>query len=292
MIILIKKTAAIGFLLFVLLWMAGIIRAFTREYPPPAPAIPSLASVSGREYVNPSQQFANNLKAIGLIQTPLPLVLDQPEVEKIRITEKTANLTSGSTAFKEDESAIRAAIKAHQADIFTERYSGIEPGRRWIIEIGVHPDKFDDLLDKLRGVGHLSSITIEQKDRTGEFRKLHAQRQSLKQYLATITALRAGKNASLEDALKLEQKIQDIEKELQSLSVQFGELLGKESYYHVHVTLIEYQPGDRHDRTYSITHRLGDGFVWAIAWWFGAALVIALAAGTVLSIRVLRQKAA
>ncbi len=290
-----KKFAALGFLLFMLLWIVGVIRGFTLEYPPPPPlALEGLSlSSSGRDYVNPSNgNFAHNLKQIGLIQTPLPLVLDNPEVEKIRITEKTALLTAGSTAFKKDEAAIRDAINTFKADIFAEKKSGIEPARRWTIEIGVHPDRFDDLVETLRGIGNLSTITVEQKDRTSEFRKLHAQRQSLKKYLESITKLREGKNPSLEDALKLEQKIQDIEKELQGLSVQFGELLGKESYYHVHVTLIEHQPGDRHDHTFTIGQRVGSGFVWAITWWFGAALAMALAVATYVSVRVLRQKAA
>src|SRR5262249_24925758 len=145
------------------------------------------------------QNWANNLKQIGLIQTPLPLVLDNPDVENIRITEKTALLSSSTIAFKEDEASIRAAIKTYEADIFTEKKSGIEPGRRWTIEIGVHPDKFDDLVADLRGIASLATVSVEQKDRTSEFRKLHAQRQSLKKYLDSITKLREGKNPSLED---------------------------------------------------------------------------------------------
>jgi uncharacterized protein YfcZ (UPF0381/DUF406 family) len=288
-----KKAAAVGFLAFMGFWIVGALQTLGREYPPPAP--PSLTLFSGfssgpdRGYVA-SNNFANNLKQIGLIETPLPLVLDKPDVERIRITEKTAVLASTSTAFKNDEMKIRAAIQAQGADIFTEKKSGIEPERRWHVEIGVHPDKFDDLVDNLRTVGSLASITFEQKDRTSEFRKLHAQRQSLKKYLESITKLREGKNATLEDALKLEQKIQDIEKELQNLGVQFGELLGKESYYHVHVTLVEHQPGDRRDRTYTIGQRIGDGFVSAVTWWFGVALALGLAAATYVSVRVLRQR--
>ena len=284
-----KKIAALAFLLFMLLWVAGVIRSFTLEYPPPPPLV-SLSSE--REYVNPSSRnFANNLKQIDPNQTPLPLMLDNPDVDKIRITEKTAVLTSGTTAFKNDEASVRAAIKAQQADVFTERKSGIEPARRWTIEIGVHPDKFDDLVENLRGIGSLSTITVEQKDRTREFQDLYSKRQSLKKYRDSITKLREGKNPSLEDALRLEGKIQDIEKELQALSVQFGELLGKESYYHVHVTLIEYQPGDRRDHTFTIPQRIGHGFLWAITWWFGTALALALVAASCLSAWMLRSKA-
>ena len=106
----------------------------------------------------------------------------------------------------------------------------------------------------------------------------------------SITKLREGKNPSLEDSLRLEGKIQDIEKELQGLSVQFGELLGKESYYHVHLTLAEFQPGDKRDRTFTISQRIGHGFLWAITWWFGTALALALVAASYVSVWVLRQK--
>jgi hypothetical protein len=104
-----------------------------------------------------------------------------------------------------------------------------------------------------------------------------------------MTKLRDAKNLTFDDSLKLEQKIQDLEKELQSLTVQFGELLGKESYYHVHLTLVEYQPGDRRDPTYSIPRRILHAFLWAVAWWFGAALAAGLIAATAFSISILRR---
>jgi hypothetical protein len=82
MLLYLKKIAALGFLLFMLLWIVGVIRGFTLEYPPPPLALETLSLSSGREYVLPfNGNFAHNLKQIGLIQTPLPLVLDNPEVE-------------------------------------------------------------------------------------------------------------------------------------------------------------------------------------------------------------------
>ena len=208
----------------------------------------------------------------------------------MRVTEEREFLAMGSANFSDDESAIRKAVKDFKAEIFTEFNGGIEPSRRVTLEIGVNPERFDDLVAKLQTIAKLSSISVEQKDRTGEFRTLHAKRQSLKNRLAAILKLTEGKNPSLEDALKLEAKIHEIEKELQALNVQFGDLLGKESYYHVHVTLVE-RSGGRGDRTYTLPQRVGHALVWALGWWLAVALAIAVFAGACLSVWVLKQRA-
>lgn len=285
-----KKIAAIGFLVFLVLWIVATIQGMGASYPPPTP-MPILFSDSDKEYSRSNANYANNLKQIGLVETSLPLVLDGPGVEKIRILEKRATMVETATDFATKEAEVRASIEEYSATVFNEKSSGIEPDRKVTLEIGVNPDHFKSLVDKLSKITHLSSISVEQKDRTSEFRKLFAQRQSLKKYLEAITKLRDAKNMTFEDSLKLEQKIQDLEKELENLTVQFGDLLGKESYYHVHLTLVEYQPGDSRDTTYTIPKRLFNAFWWAIIWWFGVAFVAALIAATAVSIVVLRQKA-
>jgi hypothetical protein len=282
-----SKAAAVGFLTFLALWIAGTVRGLTLDYPMPNPI-----DISSYRQGVQGMQNANNLKDIaGLPQTSLPIILDAPEVDQIRIHEKRAFLAMGSANFKDDETAIRKAVKDFKAEIFTEFNGGIEPSRRVTLEIGVNPERFDDLVATLQTIGKLSSITVEKKDRTGEFRNLFAKRQSLKNRLAAILKLTEGKNPSLEDALKLEAKIHEIEKELQALNVQFGDLLGKESYYHVHVTLVEHQPGGRGDRTYTLPQRIGHAFVWALVWWFGVVLAFVVFAGAGLSMWVLTRRA-
>ncbi len=217
-------------------------------------------------------------------------MLDQPEVDQIRVYDKKAELVTGSADFDGDGAAIHSAIKDRGAIVFNEHNHGIAPERRLTLEIGVHPDKFDALLEWFRGIGHLDALDMQQQDRTGEFRRLHAQRQSLKKYLETVEKLRGINNPSIDDTLKLEQKIQDVEKELQSLSVQLGDLLGKESFYHIQLTLYEYRPGSSYDRTYTLPQRLGYAFLWAVAWWFAAAFAVGVLAATFMSIRTLWPK--
>jgi hypothetical protein len=210
-------------------------------------------------------------------------------VDRIQVHEKTAHLTASTAALDDDQAAIRDALAEHQAVVFNERNSGIAPDRRLTLEIGVHPEKFDALVEQLREIGRLESFSVHQRDRTGEFRELHARRQALKKYLETIVKLRGVNNRSVEDTLKVEKQIQDIERELQALSVQFGELLGKESFYHVHLTLFEDQ-GGRSDRAYALARRVGHAFLWAAAWWVAVAVAAGVLVGTGLSVQVLWPK--
>jgi hypothetical protein len=282
-----KKMAAIGFLVFLSLWVVGSLRGLTLPYPPP-PAL----GLSGGPTFSPAESasrlpVANNLKQLGMGQLPLPLVLDQPDVERIRVYERTAELALGSAAFDDDEAVIRSAVASHQGTIFNEKKSGLAPERRLALEIGVPPDRFEALLKQLRQIGQLDSVTVQQQDRTAEFRRLHAQRQSLKKYLESVLKHQTAKNLSIEETLKLEQKKQEIEKDLQSLSVHLGDFLGKESFYHLRVTLFEYQPGSKLDRTYTLPQRIFHAFVWALGWWFVVALTATVLGGIYLSVHTL-----
>src|SRR5262249_54783851 len=151
---------------------------------------------------------------LGLALMPLPAMLEQANIERIQVYERTARLTTGTTAFEGDTGRVRAALADHQAVTFNEVSSGLAPNRRLALEVGVAPEKFDDLVSQLRQIGHLDTVNVQQRDRTAEFRRLHTQRQALKKHQETIMKLRGVAQPSLEDTLKLEQKIQDLEKEL------------------------------------------------------------------------------
>jgi hypothetical protein len=285
----VAKCAAAGFLVLVALWIVGIAREAAQPYP--QPALWHLASGANFDELassNRNLQVANNIKQLGLATTPLPLVLEQPDLDKLQVYEKTGHLALGTEAFDAEENAIRGALAAHQAIAFDENRGGIEPGRRLVLQISVPPDQFDALFAELQRLGQVRHVSDQKRDRTGEFRRLHAQRQSLKQYLASVLKLRDAKPlSSIEDQLKLEQKIQDIEKELQALGVQMGDFLGKESYYQITLSLTEYLPGGRLDPTYAAPQRLAHALVWALGWWAALAVAATVLAATYLSMCIL-----
>ncbi|MCI0681372.1 MAG: DUF4349 domain-containing protein [Gemmataceae bacterium] len=282
---LMQKFAAVGFLVFVGLWVGGTVRGYALPYPQ-APIF-DFSSISFDRLQNARVQAANNLKQMGLATTPVPLVLEGPDVEQIEVYERIAYLGTASRAFEDDEAQLRSAVAGHQGTIFNESSSGLAPDRQLTLDIGVHPEKFDALLQELKQLGKFEHIHVQQRDRTADFRQLNAKRQALKKYLEATLKLRGVKDASIDDTLKVEQRIQEIEKELQAVGVQLGDLLGKESFYHIQMSLREYQTGSRHDREYTMPKRVAHAFVWAMAWWCAAAIAAGVAVGAAVSVRIL-----
>lgn len=287
----IRKALAAGFLLFVALFAAGIVRSFViadSELPRWHAGHWRVALSSGSDDDHRTgSRTANNLAQIGLAQQPLPQVFEDANFQKILVFEKTAQLIAGTTQFSVDEERVRKTLAAEKAITFSERAAGIAPDRALVLGISVHPDRFDSLQQSLSKVGHVESSTVQQQDRTGEFRKLHAQRQSLKKHQDALLKLRAVEKLSVEEALKLEQKILEIEKETQSLGVQLGDLLGKEPSYNLFVTLHEVVPGSSSDQAATLPRRLSSAFAWAFAWWTTLAIGVALLAATYWSVRTL-----
>jgi hypothetical protein len=281
-----KKVVAAGFLLFLALWGTGFVRGLSLPFPQ-APAWPlPVAEPAQSRYSN--QKVANNLQKLGLTLMSLPAVLEGADVGRIQVYEKSAHLATGTAEFADDEAAVRAALKQYGATVTNETASGLAPSRRLTLEVGVHPDQFDGLVEELRQVGYLESVTVQQRDRTEEFRRLHAQRQVLRKHLDAIAKLRSGdRKLTVEEELKLEQKVQDIEKELQSLGGQLGDLLGKDSVYQIYLGLSEYQPGSRLDRTYTLPRRVGNAFLWAVPWWFAIVATLSILPATWVSVQTL-----
>ena len=160
----------------------------------------------------------------------------------------------------------------------------------WILDpvITVHPDRFEELLADLKQVGHLTAIHVEQQDRTGQLRQLHAQRQSHKKHQDAVLKLRQTGKLSVEEALKVEQKLLEVEKEIHALGVQLGDLLGMEPSYNLFVSLREQRSGSEAGLGWGIARRLGSSLLWALGWWLLAAVATGLLVGTYVSLKTLR----
>src|SRR5262245_13854436 len=119
---LLRKAAAIGFLMFLALWIVGAARGLS--LPTPRPTLAELSLASLREESS-RLASANNLRQIGLAQASLPMVLDQGDIDRIQVYERSGLIATGTAAFDDDLALLRAALAAEQATIFTERSGGI-----------------------------------------------------------------------------------------------------------------------------------------------------------------------
>jgi hypothetical protein len=280
-----KRIAAAAFLTFVALWVVALIGGFTLPLPR-ASADPIVFSPAATKEVGLNrQQLANNLRELGLAREPVRGVLDRADLDKVQVHEKTGRVVTTTTDFAADEAAVRAAVADQKGVVADETSGGVTPERRLTLEVGVTPDRFDALVERLKQVGRLESLRVEQRDRTGEFRQLAARRQSLKKHLETVNKLSTRDNPT-DDSLKLAREVKDIERELEALSAQAGDFVGKESLYTVAVTLVE-DDGARHGPTVTLARRAGHAVLWAGAWWGAAAVFAGTLAGAVASARVL-----
>jgi hypothetical protein len=285
-----KRVAAAAFLIFLTLWIVAMIGGFALPLPRASAEAVPFSIVQNADNGLARRQMANNLRELGLAREPVRGVLERADLDKVQVHEKTGRIVTTTTDFAAAETAIRAIIAEQKAIVSNESSGGVASDRRLTFEVGVSPDKFDTLVEQLQRIGRLESLSVEQHDRTGEFRQLAARRQSLKKHLETVNKLATRDNPT-EDSLKLAREVKDIERELETLSAQAGDFLGKESFYTVTVTLFEDAAG-RHGATVTLARRAGNAFLWSIAWWGAAVVVTGALAGAFVSGRVLTRTTA
>ena len=173
--------------------------------------------------------------------------------------EKIANLKSQSSEFKKDETAIRDRISEYNGIIQVENNAG-NPGNRTLhLMIGINPQKFEDFTASLEGIGKIISKSVTQKDKTNEYRELNAQKASLMSIRASLIELKS-KGGKIEEFIELENRILDIEQQLQALGVQLGNYDAENEFCTVQFSLIEGK-----EQQISFLHRVKVALQWTVS---------------------------
>ena len=174
--------------------------------------------------------------------------------------EKIANISSLSNEFEEDEKKIRSAVKNYNALIQYENKSGLKGRRTLDMRIGVPPRSFDTVISELRLIGKLTSIDINKKDKTNEYRELNARQKTLLKTRISLLALK-NRNASVEELIKLENRILEIENEIQGLGVSLGEFDEENEFCTVNMKVMESAFSGR----ISFIHRVKVALEWTVS---------------------------
>ena len=223
-----KKTLTILFTLFIVLFVFRLIFGYQTVHEPIISShidqMIAFSSSSRKNYATNKHQLNTGLS---------PTSVDQKY-------EKIANINTVSTKFDFEEKQIRAQIKDYEGLIQFENKSGNKGHRRLNLIIGIPPENFDSIYQSLISVGKIQSKQITKTDKTNEYKELNAQKASLEKIRNSLIELKT-KGGRIDEYMQLENRILEIERQLQELGVSLGNFDDENEFCTVKVALSEGQ---------------------------------------------------
>jgi hypothetical protein len=201
--------------------------------------------------------------------------------------EKVASVVTNTKSFEDDEKSVRDLAGKHSALIQFENSSGLSGARRVELAIGVPPERFDPMIAELKKVGQLSSIQINKTDKTNEYKELKAKRASLEKTLDSLVSLKI-KTGRIEEFTALENRILQIEDQIQDTGVSLGDFDQANEFCTVNLSLEEKTataaPG------ISLRHRAVVAFAWTVKYFTYLLAFLILGALLTLLVVVVLQR--
>lgn len=192
--------------------------------------------------------------------------------------EKTASLKSKTSQFDADNTNIRTLVKSAEAIIQYEQMQGLEGNKELHLMIGVDPAKFDSFFVAVQRIGRLIGSNVTKVDKTNDYLQLNAQRISLEKNLTALNELKTH-SGTIGDLIALNEKIQEVERQLQDLGVQLGNFDSVNEFCTVRFSLYESQA----QRGISFMHRIKVALEWTIEYF---ALLVLTSAALLISLYV------
>ena len=152
--------------------------------------------------------------------------------------EMISSMSAYSTAFDSDVALLRQTIDAHSGIVQTEHTSGLDGNRSLMVSVGIPPSRFDDLVESVKGIGTITSFSVDKIDRTADFTALLAQQEAMEKTLESYKSLKE-QNAGMGDMIALEEKIIECEQGILQLKVSLGLFDEKQSMCTVEYRLSE-----------------------------------------------------
>lgn len=172
--------------------------------------------------------------------------------------EKIAEISTQSTTFDTEEKEARSKVASYQALIQFEQKSGNKGYRKLNLLIGVPPENFDALYQDLIAIGSVQAKQITKKDKTNEYKELNARKASLEKIRNSLLGLKQ-KEGRIDEYMQLENRILEIEQQLQDLGVSLGDFDVENEFCTVQFSLLEGR-----DVKISFLHRVKVALEWTI----------------------------
>ncbi len=172
--------------------------------------------------------------------------------------EKIAEIKTKSSKFQDEEKSARDQIKQFNALIQFEQKSGNNGHRKLNLVIGVPPENFDALYNGLIKIGKVQAKQITKKDKTNKYKQLNAKKKSLEKIRTSLIELKS-KGGKIDEYMSLENRILDIEQQLQDLGVSLGDFDDENEFCTVKFSLNEGK-----ESKISLLHRIKVALVWTV----------------------------
>ncbi len=183
--------------------------------------------------------------------------------------EKIADVKTVSSDFEEEAKAAKEMVKKYDALVQFEQKSGNDGDRMLSLVIGVPPDNFEALYNSLIKVGDVQSKHITQKDKTNEYKELNAKKKSLEKIRESLIELKS-KGGKISEYVELENRILEIEQQLQELGVSLGDFDDENEFCTVNFSLTEGRKVH-----ISIMHRIKVALEWTVSFYLKLMITFA-----------------
>ena len=217
------------------------------------------------------------------------IAVGQPALQNREKYEKIGSLSAHSRDFSADEKRLRTTVEQYKAVIQSEQATGLQGHRVLRLSVGVDPEKFDALIEDARKIGELADIQITKADKTNEYRNLNAKRVSQEKYRAALNALK-GRGGKVTELIELENKILEIEQEIQNLGVKLGDFDEQNEFCTVRFALIENRGAVKPGFLSDLFRRIKTALEWTVQYYLMAALLFFFAGLAILVCIVIAEK--
>lgn len=236
-----KKLVTILLLGFVVLFIFRLIYGYT---------ITPKGSISATEFF---QSITNRKKNYATKKYK-----GQSAVKVDQKYEKVAEVSTKSSAFDNEEKQARNQVEKYKALIQFEQKRGNTGHRKLNLLIGVPPQNFDSLYNSLTTIGKVQAKQITKKDKTNEYKELNAKKASLEKIRTSLITLKS-KEGEIGEYMELENRILEIEQQLQNLGVSLGDFDVENEFCTIRFSLLEGK-----ETKISFIHRIKVALEWTV----------------------------
>jgi hypothetical protein len=222
-----KKVIFWLIILFVALFVFRLIYGYTKKFDDTTNQTQFFDNISNskRNYASKKYKVKSN-------------TTNQTAIKVDQKYEKIAEIKTKSSNFEKEEKSSRETINKLDALIQFEQKSGNKGQRKLNLVIGVPPENFDALYNELITIGKVQAKQITKKDKTNEYKELNAKKQSLEKIRTSLIELKT-KGGKIEEYMGLENRILEIEQQLQGLGVSLGDFDDENEFCTVQFSLLE-----------------------------------------------------